>query len=302
MAENNNLKRSEVEAWRNTTVWDQIDQAVHDEVKRIRVAAKVFLPRPMPNAMSVSSDAVVLGTMTLDENTLPFLEISRSFSLTSNQVEQETQLGIAVTLARMAATSVAMAEEICLFGGQTPQVTLPPGINFQRRASIREGLLGIAGQAMPVTRPTRNGPGIFGEANFNAVEDGINILLAEGQPGPYALFLSPPRHADTHRSEVPTLVLPADRIKPLVPSGFHATVGLPADRGLLVSVGGEPTSLVVSQDTITGFTQQDDVTGLYRFRVFERIQFVARDPRALLRLEFRGLEPPVEPAPPVDPV
>lgn len=290
MAANNNLKRNEVEAWRQTNVWEQIDQAVHEEVKRIRAAAKVFLPRPMPNASSVPIDAVNLETMSLDENTLPFLEVSRSFSLNSNQVGQEVELGTAVILSRMAATSVAMAEEIFIFGGENPQVQLPPGINVQRRATARQGLLGMAAQSRTVTRPTDNLPGIFGEENFNAVADGINTLLAQGQPGPYALFLAPARHADAHRSLPNTLVTPAERIKPLVAGGFHATVGLPANRGLLVSIGGDPTSLAFSQDAITGFTQQDDENGLFRFRVFERFQFVVRDPRALLRFEFEGVE------------
>jgi uncharacterized linocin/CFP29 family protein len=290
---NNNLKRNEVGSWAETDIWKKIDQSVYDEVKRIRVAASVFIPRPMPNEISVSGDEVDINTLTLNENTLPFVEISQSFSLTDNQIEKEAVLGTAVILARMAAKSVAMAEEIILFGGRESPVPLPPGINIQRLESARQGLLGLAAETRQVVRPAGNPPGVFGEANFDAVSDGINRLVARGQPGPYALFLSPPRYADSHRSLTPTLVTAADRMKPLLPGGFHATVGLPANRGLLVSLGGEATSLVVSQDTITGFTQQDD--HLSRFRVFERIQFVVRDPRALLRLEFQEIDPVVEP-------
>jgi uncharacterized linocin/CFP29 family protein len=289
MAGNNNLKRNEVESWVQTDIWTKIDQSVHEEVKRIRVGAMVFIPRPMPNEISVPGDMVDRDTMSLNENTLPFVEISQSFSLTDNQIEKEGVLGTAVILARMAAKSVAMAEEIILFGGRASPVPLPAGINIQRRESARDGLLGLAPEAIVVNRPAANPPGIFGEANFDAVSDGINRLVALGQPGPYALFLSPSRYADSHRSLTPTLVTAADRMKPLLPGGFNATVGLPANRGLLVSLGGETISLVVSQDTITGFTQQDNQ--LSRFRVFERIQFVVRDPRALLRLEFQGIDP-----------
>lgn len=288
MTGNNNLRRDEVEAWTETKTWGYIDMAVHDEVKRIRVPETVFPPVQMLNAISILADAVDLGTLTLGQNSLPFLEISRSFSLTDDQVSSEAGVGTALTLSRMAATAVAMAEVIFLFGGREPQVPLPPGIIVQRRESVREGLLGAAAGGMQVNLPAGNPPGVFGEENFNAVADGIDLLLAQGQPGPYALFLSPARHADAHRSLPNTLVTPAERIRPLVPSGFHATIGLPPDRGLLFSLGGEPTSLVVSQDTITGFTQQDNETNLHRFRVFERIQFVVRDPRALLRLEFQG--------------
>ena len=80
-------------------------------------------------------------------------------------------------------------------------------------------------------------PGYIREANFDAVSDGINRRRAQGQPGPYALFLSPSRYADSHRSLTPTLVTAADRMTSLLPGGFHATIGLPANRGLLVSLG-----------------------------------------------------------------
>src|SRR5215475_520329 len=146
MAGNNNLKRNEVESWKETNIWDQIDQSVHDEVNRIRVAAKVFMPRPMPDAISVPVDAVDIKNLTLNENTMPFVEISQSFSLTDTQIEMEVVLGTAVILARMAAKSVAMAEEIILFGGRESPVPLPPGINIQRRESARQGLLGLAAQ------------------------------------------------------------------------------------------------------------------------------------------------------------
>jgi hypothetical protein len=291
---NNNLKRNEVSEWEGKNIWDQIDQAVHDEVARMRVAAQVFIPSPMPNAINVLTDPVDLNTFTLGQNSRPFLEISRTFSMNDNQVASEADLGTAVILARMAATAVIMAEEAYLFGGAQPPIQPPPGVDVQRADSIRGGLLGMAGHSMPVDLPTGNAPGIFGERNFDAVAEGINLLLSYGQPGPYALFLSPQQHADAHRSLPNTLVTPAERIKPLVPGGFQATVGLPRYLGLLVSLGGEPTSLVISQDTITGFIQQDDQTNLYRFRVFERIQLVVRDPRALLRLEFEDAgQPPV---------
>src|SRR5262249_1190905 len=193
MAENNNLKRNEVESWRETDIWKKIDQSVHDEVKRIRVAASVFIPRPMPDELGVPGDLVDLDTMSLDENTLAFVEISQPFSLTDKQIDKENVLGTAVILARMAAKSVAMAEDILLFGGMESPVPRPRGINVQRGQLARQGLLGLAAEARPVVRPGGNPPGIFGEANFDAVSDGINRLVAQGQPGPYALFLPPSR-------------------------------------------------------------------------------------------------------------
>jgi hypothetical protein len=87
-----------------------------------------------------------------------------------------------------------------------------------------------------------------------------------------------------------TLTTTADRIRPLVTGGYYGTGSLPtapdpAGSGLLVSLGGEPTTIYIAQDAVTAFTQLGG-DGLYRFRVFERVQIVNRDPRALVLLAF----------------
>jgi hypothetical protein len=79
-------------------------------------------------------------------------------------------------------------------------------------------------------------------------------------------------------------VTTAERIRPLVERGFYGTGTLPADRGLLVALGGDPTTLYVGREATTEFVRKDG--GTYVFRVVERIQFVARDARALVLLKF----------------
>src|SRR5262245_35804529 len=125
-------------------IWNRIDQAVHDEVQRIRVAARVFPVRPYPNASAIPSDIInglppampaigapvapaaavrparrVAAAAVLPPIPPPlkveegaetaFIEISRTFALTENQCEQEANLGTAAMLSRFAATEVAMA-------------------------------------------------------------------------------------------------------------------------------------------------------------------------------------------------
>ena len=71
----------------------------------------------------------------------------------------------------------------------------------------------------------------------------------------------------------------------MVEGRFYGTGTLPALRGLLVSLGGDPTTVSVAQDAITAYTQEDQ-QGNYRFRVFERVQIVAREPEACLPIHF----------------
>jgi uncharacterized linocin/CFP29 family protein len=302
-----NLGRDKL-PWSKET-WNRIDQAVHDEVQRIRINAKVFPVRPYPNARTIPSDIInglpapmppvgapqaapvvapAATPLTVEEGAeTSFIEISRGFALTENQCEQEETLGTAAMLSRFAATAIAMAEDMLIFQGGAAQ--LPPGVVVQRAVTAGNGLLGLAVGDIPVN-PIRGAPGTYGDATFTAVTRGIAELQADGQPGPYALFLGYPVYADTYRpivagGQMGSLITVADRIVPLVSGGFHGTSTLPPDRGVLVSLAGEPTTISVSLDAVTSFTQQD-VARLYQFNVVERIQYRARDPRAIRSFTF----------------
>jgi hypothetical protein len=122
------------------------------------------------------------------------------------------------------------------------------------------------------------------------VADGIIKLTANKAQAPkYALFLPVNAYADTFVPPSPaSLVTTAERIRPLVEGGFYGTGTLPKDKGLLVALGGDPTTLYVGREATTEFVRKEGAK--YFFRVVERIQFVARDPRAfvLLQLEQPG--------------
>jgi uncharacterized linocin/CFP29 family protein len=121
---------------------------------------------------------------------------------------------------------------------------------------------------------------------IEGILDGIKQLTSNAQTGPYALFVPPGVFA---KAAVPTsanFLVPADRITPLVTGGYYGTGCLKDDeQGLLVSLGGEPSTIYMGDDATAVFTQVE-ANGTYRFRVFERFQFVVREPRALVKLEF----------------
>ena len=156
-------------------------------------------------------------------------------------------------------------------GGAAPAAGAPGGARGR-------GARGAAAAAQPA--------GGYGSATFDAVVQGIALLIGLGHPGPFALFLSTEIYADTYQTVAVSQTTTAERITPLVTGGFYGTGSLPAATGLLVSLGGEPTTIYVAQDAVTAFTQEDPGGG-YRFRVFERVQIVNRDDRALVRLDFQ---------------
>jgi uncharacterized linocin/CFP29 family protein len=280
----NNLGREKL--W-NDDLWGEIDKAVTSEVGRIRVAQKVFPGSQNGNSQYVPSDVLDLSTMTIAEGrTTPYVEISVEFSLTQGQVDNEAAHGEAKVLARLAGKSIALAEDKLFFQGAGAK--LERVVRVVNRESVGHGLLGIRGiktvEVPPLDKPA---PKSYGGNTFKAVAEAIAQLTDDAQPGPYALVLESSLFADAYAPLWPdTLTTTADRLVPLLPGGFYATGTMPPSTGLLVSLGGEPTSLYVGQDAVTAYTQED-ADGNARFRVFERVQLIARDHRAFVRLAFQ---------------
>jgi uncharacterized linocin/CFP29 family protein len=259
------------------------------DVGRVRVAQKVFPAQQKPNQDTVQADILMLGNtpgdplMIKEGVTLPFLEISAKFALTQSQVNNEATLRTAQTLAQLSGRKVALAEDLLLFQGV--QAELPQGVTVTNTSPGWNGLLNIAGMSTPIeVEPLASGG--YGENTFTAVSKGIGELIAAGHPGPYALVLETSIFADTHAPVPNTLVTTSDRINPLVDGRFYGTGTLPAHTGLLVSLGGNPTTIHIAQDATTVYNSEDPF-GNHRFRVLERVQIVVREPQAFVKLQFK---------------
>jgi len=266
--------------------WAEIDKAVMAEVGRLRVAQKVFDAHPEDNAPNVSADILAGGNVLAVQEglTLPFMEIWVEFALTKGQADNEATLHTGRRLALLAARAVDLSEDLIIFQGGGVQI---PGNAINAAANV--GLINLPNIAQVNVPPVVNqAPAIWGSNTFDHVATGITALVAAGHPGPYALFLPTPVHADTLIT-IGNTSTTFDRVSALVEGRIHSTPALPTNpnRGLLVSLGGSPTTLHVAQDAITAFTQEDQ-QGLYRFRVFERVQIVAREVGAILRLDFQN--------------
>jgi uncharacterized linocin/CFP29 family protein len=360
---NGNLGRDKI--W-NQQIWDDIDNAVRDEVGRIRVAQKVFPCTLLSDGQQVPRDELspnVTDILKIEEGqTKPFVEIWVEFSLTQSQVDNEENLHMGRTLARVAANKIASKEDILLFQGSKASAEAaavaiaavekaavdarakrlravdkrlnavrlqadPRAAEAAREAEEAEAEAEYAARKeieaeakvigrAPLTPLVKDkngeslGKGLLGpepgedgahhdlDVDLAAADptiatglvkkvfDGIAHLNEEAHTGPYALFLSPPEFATSWSKTLPaTTVTVAERITSVITGGFLATGSLPEKTGLLVSLGGEPTMIYMGIDATTAFTQIES-NGIYRFRVFERIQFVIRDPKAFVRLKF----------------
>ena len=75
---------------------------------------------------------------------------------------------------------------------------------------------------------------------------GIAALNRKGQPGPYALILETSVYADAFSPVGDALVTTADRLTPLLAGGFYSSGAMPEHSGLLVSLGGDPTTIYIT--------------------------------------------------------
>jgi uncharacterized linocin/CFP29 family protein len=257
---NNYLSRNKLEGW-GQEIWNRIDQAVHDEMQRTRVAMK-FIPMyaPVtPGTLTIPADRITSSQplevdqneadritssqpLEVDQNEVEqMIQIQVQFRLTHEQVMREEELRTAVTLATRAANQLAQAEDVIIFQG--PTAIDPKSEDYHslfqnkivehKSGKPRQGLLGAAEKRFEQVKLTqRDNPQRrkgWGENTFEAVSAAYSRLqsgrdnLNQAHYGPYALVLHHKPYADTYAPLENTLILTADRIEPLMTAGFYGT-------------------------------------------------------------------------------
>src|SRR5262245_45401386 len=278
----NNLNREKI--WTDQT-WKSIDDGVKASVGAIRVAQKVFPTAQLTNTTSVPADIFDPNKFSIVEGqTRPYVEIAVEFFLNHGQVVDDSgQTG--VTLTKLASKALALSEDGILFQGN--DFPLPSSVQIESgKDSIGKGILGLIGadRTITVNPPDPNSPTNSGAEILAAVAKAISLLTGDLQAPPFALILDTNAYAATWGSVINGA--PASTVlAPVLTGGIYATAAMPANTGLVVALGGEPTTIYFDDDPVTEHTQKDR-DGKYFFRVFERIQFVARDPRAFVKLLF----------------
>jgi uncharacterized linocin/CFP29 family protein len=283
-----------------------------------------------PKTTSVPSDTIsfeqlpgeLTQTLLIDEGaTIRVNEIWTEFALTPQQVHETSEAHelahtSAVTLATRAANFLAQAQDLVIFQGVNGYFTpfFQTFIRFRPGQQPTDtGLLSfpVIPQSPPLAPSTSKplppnqviqvslvgdeGRGVlYGENTFGAVSKGYSVLQQNGHYGPYVLALQTTPYADTYAPLPNTLILTADRLRPLVEAGFYGTGTLvsnspptePAFTGLLVSLGGNTMDLVVGHDAMVAFLQED-ADGNYRYRVLYRFALRLKDSTAVIRFEFQ---------------
>jgi uncharacterized linocin/CFP29 family protein len=272
---------------------------VHDECARIKRGVKFIPPGPLsPGESFVASDIVEsVGTVLhVDEaKTQSIAELEVEFTLSTQQVQHQAEWKTGVSLAIRAANLLSQAQDVVLLRGQSAvdgkggeqDPLFRDGTVRLKTGPAGSGLLRVgtlpADQTIPVPRLASK-QNKWSEHTSDAVGLGYAALQAKGHYGPYALVLHTVPYADTYTALPNTLIMPADRIKPMVTAGFYGSGAMPPLTGILVSVGGNSMDLVRGQDAIVAYLFEDRQG--YHFRVYERFALRLKSLDAVIKLGF----------------
>jgi hypothetical protein len=268
-------------------VWASIDDGVTTAVGAIRVLQKVFPTTQLSDATSVPADVFNHEKMSIEEGlTRPFVELAVEFRLTNGQVNGEPTGATAITLAKLAAKSLALGEDMVLLQGNNAQ--LPGTVRIESGAeSVGNGILGLVNQEIKVKPPDAGAPTNSGGEILAAIARGIALLTKDVQAPAFALIEDTNAFAATWGSVIngaPAYTV----LNPVLTGGIYGTGAMPPNTGLLVALGGDPTTIYINSDATTEPTYKGGA-GHYFFRTYERVQYVARDPRAFVKLDFSYL-------------
>ncbi len=269
--------------------WQKVNDSVTEAFGKASVAS-AFLPLygPLPgSAETVRNDRLRQGRsgriVRLDGDhdaaNLKLVNLTVKVELTSEQVADET-LSNAMLAFRRAANILAQEEDRLVFVGFDRG-----DANSNFVANTIRPQKGLADmrfrQHFPQLASAKNRD--IGRAVVSGVVNAIHHLEDDSNPGPFACVLGNnlfDRAHDPSRS----LVLPADRITPLLKGGPLLRSGkMDKDTGIVVSLAGNAIDIVVGTPPTVQFLQRTS-DARFLFRVYERFVLRIRD----------EVKPPVE--------
>jgi hypothetical protein len=294
--------------------WNRVLRVVSEEAQRARLGASflpvVSWPDPyaeaipplnlyvddLPAPLGAAPAANPPQRMWADSDpTLNVTTFSGLVYLRSTDVA-DPDLGVALAMFRRVANAIARAEDALIFRGQDGAGNLPPGVQPAFANFITTSGGGVSQGLLPhPSAPFPPNPGwqvLAGDrqlqpAPLNAlvqsIADAVGTLEGAGYPAPHACVLGPALFTEAATPLVNTLVMPRDRILPLVDGRLFRSSVIPDPYGLVVSLSGSSMELVVVADISVRFLQINSEPR-YVFRVSERVAMRLREPPAVVVL------------------
>ena len=278
--------------------WSRVSQVVSEEVNKGSVAGG-FLPcyGPLSRSAELVRKEKVEETdpppwiRVDDVETINLWTLAVHVHLKQQQLAEEDLAG-ALSAFRRGANLLARAEDTIVFN-TVPQPPLPPPP--PPLAPFNIGLVRVTGPALltgseglveegkkltvgssPIART--------GEELVQAVAEAIVALEKNGHLGPFACVLGDKVFVVAH-TPLASMVMPSDRMEPLLGMPLLRSGTIPDDEGIVVSLAGDPIDLVVATAPAAQFLLVTDDPE-YVFRVYERFALRIKEDNAVSWFEL----------------
>lgn len=289
--------------------WNRANAAVQETAQKARVAAQ-FLPTtnyPDVTAVAVPDRTLdyQLGgghaperRLTVDSTPATFFACLAVNIALSSQEAADPEQGSALIQLKRAAGLIARAEDALIFCGQPAAGRLAFGVAGLQPVFHVTGGGGQPGLvALPDPTPANPPvptsyfprldiglPNVRNPGNLLAqrIIDAVGRLEEQGHHGPFACVLGLDRFSDLHEPS-PSLVLPRDRVAPILDGPILRSSAIPDDHGIVVALGSTPVEIVVSSELHVRFLQIS-VEPAYILRVSERVALRVTDWSSVLVL------------------
>lgn len=275
--------------------WNQIQQLVADEVNKVSVAGSFLaccgplersatvvrsqtLIEVEPEEDPLPEDLVLEPIKVDDIDTLRLWTLSVYIELKQRQLAEENLIG-AISVFRRAANLLARSEDAIIFNG-LPQAA---PTNQQLKVARSPILCRVKGgqQADGLVDRLLYDPisGSTGERLVINIAGAIANLESSGHLGPFACILGQGAFIEANTPN-DSLVLPKDRIEPLLGTQILRSSTLQDHQVVVVSLAGDPIDLVVATSPTVQFLNVSD-EAKYRFRVYEKFVLRVKEQRAV---------------------
>ena len=257
--------------------WQKINDAVTEAFGKASVAT-AFLPCYGPLAGGTEtvrnerlSEKDGTTTINLDADhdaaNLKLVNLTVKVELSSEQVADET-IANALLAFRRAANILAQEEDRIVFDGYKRG---GKDSRFVANAlDPQQGLADALARLDFVSLVDRRGPSVV-----TAVVKAIEKLEDTSNPGPFACILGNKLFEAVHEP-TSSMVLPADRITPIVKGPLLRSGKMDEHTGIVVSLSANAVDIVVGNPPTVQFLQRTE-EGRFLFRVYERFVLRLRD-------------------------
>ena len=276
--------------------WSRVKQTVLDEATKVGVAGS-FLPcfGPLERSSTVvraellsdgSDDS--LGIKVDDVTTLRLCTLAVYVQLKHQQLSEDNLTG-ALSAFRRAANLLARAEDAIVFNGLPKTDPEPSELSRhipaqckvtggqEIRGLVEEGRL--LGQDLTLnanadsSRSVSPAEGSSGESLVREIAQTVATLESNGHYGPFACILGTSAFVTAHTPSQGSLVLPRDRMEPILGMSLLRSSTLDPNQVVVVALAGDPIDLVVATPPSVQFLNVTN-DAKYLFRIYEK--FVLR--------------------------